>query len=101
MVPLRPNYGVTPVRPPRVKPRLQPRLAPTIFGNEPVGVGSAPCTPGGRIALAVASGKRAFISRRKPSSVSTLAAILAIAPNSALVVAVGLLAGSNSARAAS
>src|SRR6185437_8163898 len=79
----------------------QPRFAPTIFGKEPVGVGSAPCTPGGSVAFAVASGKRAFISRRKPSSVSTLAAILAIAPNSALEVAAGLLAVSNAARSAS
>ena len=77
------------------------RFNPTIAGNEPVGTGSAFGISGGSVALAVASGNRVFISRRKPSSVSTLAAILAIWANSALVAAAGLLAVSNAARSAS
>src|SRR3984957_5975655 len=76
-------------------------LTPTIAGSEPVETGSALATSGGIVALAVASGKRVFISRRKPSSVSTLAAILAIWPNSELLEAAGLLAVSNAERSAS
>ena len=52
-------------------------------GSDPVVTGS------GSGARAVASGKRVFISRMKPSSVSTLAAIRAIWANSALEVATG------------
>src|SRR5580700_3890499 len=51
------------------------RFMPTIAGNTPVDPGSAFCDCGG--VHAVASGKRVFISRRNPSSVSTLAASLA------------------------
>jgi hypothetical protein len=54
-----------------------------------------PLASGGSIARAVASGKRIFISRMKPSSVSTLAAILAIRANSVLLEDAGLLAMSN------
>src|SRR5258708_39559015 len=77
------------------------RFNPTIAGKEPVGNGSALGVSGGSGALAVASGNRVLISRRKPSSVSTLAAILAIAANSALLAAAGLLAVSKAARAGS
>jgi hypothetical protein len=49
----------------------------------------------------VASGKRAFISLRNPSSGSTLAVILAIWANSALLVAAGWLAVPTVARSAS
>src|SRR5438876_2523721 len=66
-----------------------------ILGSDPVETGSGFAVSAGSIALATASGKRAFISRRKPSSVSTPAAILAIAANSARP---GLLAVSNEER---
>src|SRR6202035_5157082 len=77
------------------------RFNPTIPGNEPVGNGSAFGVPGGSVARAVASGNRVLISRRKPSRVSTLAAIFAIWANSALLEAAGMLAVSNAARSAS
>ena len=72
-----------------------------IRGSEPVWTGSPFMVSGGSGALAVASGKRTFISRRKPSSVSTLAAIFAIMANSALLAPVDLPAVSNAARSAS
>src|SRR5882672_2499060 len=77
------------------------RRHPTIAGNEPVGVRSAFGVSGGSGARAIASGNRVFISRRKPSSVSTLAAIFAIWANSALLVVAGLLAVSKAARSVS
>ncbi len=43
------------------------RFNPTSAGSEPVGNGSALTVPGGNGALAVASGNRVRISRRKPS----------------------------------
>src|SRR5258707_5793362 len=80
---------------------LTPRPAPTIAGSEPVGNGSAFTVPGGSGARAVASGNRVRISRRKPSSVSTLAAILAISANPALLALAGLLAASKAERSGS
>src|SRR5438477_12299583 len=77
------------------------RVSPMILGNGAVEAGSGFAVSAGSIALATASGKRAFISRRKPSSVSTPAAILAIAANSALEAAPGLLAVSNAKRSVS
>jgi len=74
---------------------------PDIAGKAPVWTGSAPDMSGDSGARAVASGKRIFISRMKPSSVSTLAAILAITANSVLLDAAGLLAVSNANRSAS
>ena len=56
---------------------------------------------GDSVARVAASGKRVFISRRNPSSVSTLAAILAIAANSELLAPAGLLATSNAILSAS
>ena len=72
-----------------------------IAGSDPVDIGSAFVMAGGMIARAVASGYRVFISRRNPSSVSTLAAIFAIAAKSALLEPTGLLAISKAARSAS
>src|ERR1700753_4246086 len=72
-----------------------------IRGNALVGVGSALAASEACAAFVVASGKRAFISRKKPSRVSTLAAIFAISANWALSVTLGLLAVSKAARAAS
>ena len=77
------------------------RFNPTICGNEPVGFGSAFGISGGSVALAVASGNRVLISRRNPSSVSTLAAIFAIGANSAVLASAGWLAVSNAARSSS
>src|SRR3982074_2110606 len=73
------------------------RVNPMILGKAPVWTGSAFAVSGGTGALAVASGNRVFISRRNPSSVSTLAAILAIRANSALLAATGLPAVSKAA----
>jgi len=76
-----PNYAVD-------KPWT--RFNPTIAGKAAVVNGSAFGVSGGSGARSVAPGKRVLISRRKPSSVSTLtAAILAI---SALSRPAGLLA---------
>src|SRR3982751_695502 len=47
-------------------------LMPMIRGSAPVWTGSALALSAGGAAFAVASGNRAFISRRKPSRVSTL-----------------------------
>src|SRR3954467_524086 len=69
-----------------------------ILGKAPVWTGSAFAVSGGSGAFAVASGNRVFISRRNPSSVSTLAAIFAIRANSALAADAGLLAVANAAR---
>src|SRR5712691_2204400 len=77
------------------------RVNPIIRGKAPVETGSLFTVSGDTGALAVASGNRVFISRRNPSSVSTLAAILAIRANSALLAATGLLAVSKAARSAS
>src|SRR6185312_8379663 len=71
------------------------RMLAGIGGREPVGVRS------GALSRAVLSGKRSFMSRRKPSSVSTLAAILAIAANSPVEAARGLLAASKAILSAS
>jgi len=73
------------------------RFNPTIAGSEPVGNGSAFTVSGGS-ALAVASGNRVRISRRKPSSVSTLAAILAMSANPVLLAVAGWLAVSKAER---
>ena len=81
--------------------RASTRVNPTICGSEPVWTGSLFAVSGGSGALAVASGKRIFISRRKPSSVSTLAAIFAITANSALLAPDDLPAVSKAARSAS
>src|SRR5712664_2488331 len=77
------------------------RVNPIIRGKAPVETGSLFTVSGDTGALAVASGNRVFISRRNPSSVSTLAAILAIRANSALLAATGLLAVSKAARSVS
>ena len=80
---------------------VAPARLPTIAGKEPVCTGSPFTISGDCGARAVASGKRIFISRMKPSSVSTLAAILAIRANSVLLEAAGWLAVSNDSRSAS
>src|SRR5437899_10860637 len=77
------------------------RFNPTIAGSEPIGNGSAFTVPGGSGARAVASGNRVRISHRKPSSVSTLAAILAISANPALLALAGWLAVSKAERSGS
>ena len=71
------------------------RTVPVIFiaGSDPVGTASTFGVPG-VVARAVASGKRVRISRRNPSSVSTLAAILAIWARSARRRRCGLFCGS-------
>src|ERR1700682_1360453 len=77
------------------------RVNPIIRGKAPVETGSLFTVSGDSGALAVASGNRVFISRRNPSSVSTLAAILALRANSALLAETGALAVSEAGRAAS
>src|SRR4029077_6773212 len=73
-------------------------LSPTIAGSEPVGNGSAFGISGGHAARAGASGNPVLMSRRNPSSVSTVAAILAIWAKSVVLAPVSLLAVSKVAR---